>query len=442
MSSKKIAKGSGVDSAQIEQLPIESVIPYARNSRTHSESQVAQIAGSIQEFGFCNPVLIDAEGVIIAGHGRVMAAQRLKLATVPCLRLSHLTDAQKRAYVIADNRIALSSGWDEEMLANELSDLHADEFDMALLGFDVDELAGLLKLNEDESAAMPAGEVVEDEVPEAPVDPITKPGNLWILGEHRLLCGDSTKAEDVGRLMAGAKADLCFTSPPYADQRTYTGDGKLSTEHLAKFISAAAQSCDLFCVNLGVSRKDGRVNQYWNDYIEAAEASGRALVSWNVWDRSGEGGSIGNMTAPFPINHEWIFVFSRTSPNVRRTIPNKHGGKKVGATIRAADSTFAERESVVHEFGKLGTVLHCGVQRGQNEHPAMFPVALPASYIEACSDTGNSVYEPFCGSGSTLIAAEQLNRRCYGMEISPAYCDVIVKRWENLTGKTAVLEAA
>jgi ParB-like chromosome segregation protein Spo0J len=146
VSSKKSAKGSGVDSAQIEQLPIESLIPYARNARTHSEQQVSQIAGSIQEFGFCNPVLIDAEGVIIAGHGRVMAAQRLKLATVPCLRLSHLTDAQKRAYVIADNRIALNSGWDEELLANELSDLHADEFDMALLGFDAAELDRLMDI--------------------------------------------------------------------------------------------------------------------------------------------------------------------------------------------------------------------------------------------------------------------------------------------------------
>ena len=207
---------------KVEQIATADLIPYARNARTHSEQQVKQIAGSIQEFGFCNPVLIDAENGIIAGHGRVMAAQLLKLETVPCIRLTHLTDAQKRAYVLADNRIALSSGWDEEMLANELSDLHADEFDMALLGFDADELAELLEF---ETGAT-SGEITEDEIPEPQADPITKPGDLWLLGDHRLLCGDSTKAEDVERLMAGAKAELCFTSPPYGQQRDYTKEGK------------------------------------------------------------------------------------------------------------------------------------------------------------------------------------------------------------------------
>ena len=186
-------EGAGGQSAVIEQIPTVELVPYARNSRTHSDEQVAQIAASIREFGFCNPVLIDAEGTIIAGHGRVMAATRMKLETVPCLRLSHLTDAQKRAYVIADNRIALSSGWDEAMLANELNDLHADEFDLSVLGFDADELTALMDLDltgEEE----PSGEIVEDEVPEPPADPITKPGDLWILGGHRLLCGDSRKA--------------------------------------------------------------------------------------------------------------------------------------------------------------------------------------------------------------------------------------------------------
>ncbi len=182
---KKTDKGAGGQPVQIEAMRTAELVPYARNSRTHSEIQVQQIAGSIQEFGFCNPVLIDASNGIIAGHGRVLAAHLLKLESVPCLRLSHLTDAQKRAYVIADNRLAMSGGWDSELLANELSDLHADDFDMGLLGFDADELATLLAMDtpSGEGDGL-AGEVVEDEIPEAPVDPITKPGDLWLLGAY------------------------------------------------------------------------------------------------------------------------------------------------------------------------------------------------------------------------------------------------------------------
>jgi len=194
---------------QIEQVAIESLIPYARNSRTHSDEQTAQIAASIREFGFTNPVLIDADGGIIAGHGRVLAARKLKLTEVPCLRLSHLTETQKRAYVIADNKLALNSGWDDEMLALELGELGDLGFDLELTGFTLDEIDALMP------EEIPPGLVDEDFVPEVQPDPISKLGDVWLLGKHRVMCGDSTSIDAVERLMDGAKADMVFTDPPY-----------------------------------------------------------------------------------------------------------------------------------------------------------------------------------------------------------------------------------
>jgi DNA modification methylase len=448
---KKTDKGSGVNSAAIEQVSTASLIPYARNARTHSETQVKQIAGSIQEFGFCNPVLIDATNGIIAGHGRVMAAQLLKLESVPCLRLSHLTDAQKRAYVLADNRIALSSGWDEEMLANELSDLHADEFDMALLGFDVDELAGLLKLNEDESAGTSAGEVVEDEVPEVPVDPITKPGNLWILGEHRLLCGDSTKAEDVGRLMAGAKADLCFTSPPYGQQRDYTKEGKEKVSDWdglmrGVFANLPMTESGQVLVNLGLIHRECEWVPYWDGWIEWMRSQGWRRFGWYVWDQGF--GLPGNWNGRFAPSHEFVFHFNKQSIEPVKFLAKKPENIKARtegtSTMRGKDGeckAFTNPEASAQPNKIPESVIRINRMHGGHdiEHLAIFPVTFPTHAMNAWPGVA---YEPFCGSGSTLIAAEQLNRKCYGMEISPAYCDVIVKRWENLTGKKAVLEAA
>ena len=391
----------------IEQIPTGELAFYARNARTHSEIQVQQIAGSIQEFGFCNPVLIDAANGIIAGHGRVMAAQLLKLESVPCLRLSHLTDAQKRAYVLADNRIALSSGWDEEMLANELSDLHADEFDMALLGFDADELAGLLNLNEEE----PSGEIVEDEVPEPPVDPITKTGDLWLLGEHRLLCGDSTKLENVDRLMAGAKVAAVVTDPPYGV--SYVGKTK---DALPVHNDGTDTLLPLLQASLSMAAKQSHPGAIW--YVAAPPgpqfyAFATVLTELEVWRQTlvWAKQSLVMGHSDYHYQHEAIFY---------------------GWTPGAAHKAPPDR--------KQTTLWHYDRPTASREHPTMKPVALFAKMLENSTSVGSQVYEPFCGSGTTLIAAEQLNRKCYGMEISPAYCDVIVKRWENLTGKTAVLD--
>ncbi len=377
--------GSG-SVGKLEQVPTSDLIPYARNARTHSDAQVAQIAGSIQEFGFCNPVLIDKANGIIAGHGRVRAADLLKLQTVPCIRLDHLTDAQKRAYILADNRIALSSGWDEAMLANELQDLHADEIDLGLTGFDADELGKLLGL--DTLGDEQNGEVVEDEVPEPPADPITKPGDLWILGDHRLLCGDSTKAEDVARLMAGAKADAVVTDPPYGIGSLMHG-GTWATkqdrqfEMMRKWDATTSQQFFDMIETIGVP------SIVWGGNYFATPPS----RCWLVWDKP-----------EFPTMSSAELAWTNMDRNTKRIeCPRAH----------QAD--------------------------GPKEHATQKPVRVMAWSLEFVPE--GLVYDPFLGSGTTLIAAEQLNRKCYGMEISPQYCDVIVKRWETLTGKTATLEA-
>ena len=409
-------KADGGQPVQIEQVATADLIPYARNARTHSDSQVAQIAGSIQEFGFTNPVLIDAANGIIAGHGRVMAAQKLGLKSVPCIRLGHLSDAQKRAYILADNRIALNSGWDDAMLEVELAELHADEYDLGLLGFDADELAKLMGY--DMPAETPV-EVQEDEVPEPPADPITKPGDLWILGEHRLLCGDSTKAEDVARLMAGAKADIMVTDPPYGVKYDESWR-EVSSKDFGGHIK-------------GQLTNDDRV-----DWVEAYElANADIAYVWHA-DRSSHVvrqnlESIGYIVRQQIIWRKPFGVMARSAYNwqhepcwysVRKgKSANWIGGHK---EVTVWDATIPNHPMAVDDDTR--TI-----------HPTQKPIEVMARAIR--NHNAPIVYDPFLGSGTTLIAAEQLGRKCYGMEISPQYCDVIVKRWETLTGKTATLEA-
>ena len=419
----------------IEQVKLDALIPYARNSRTHSDAQVAQIAASIKEFGFTNPVLIDETGSIIAGHGRVMAARKLAITDVPSIRLTHLTEAQKKAYVIADNKLALNAGWDDEMLAVELTDLKDMGFDLDLTGFSTLEIEALL------APVGTEGMTDEDAVPEVPEAPVTVLGDVWLLGKHRLMCGDSTSIDAVDKLMAGGGADMCFTSPPFADQREYNGGKELSTQHLATFIRTASGFCNLFAVNLGMSRKDGEINQYWDDYIFEAKNCGLKLLSWNIWNREGMGGSIGNMTAMFPIEHEWIFVFGVESKDINRTRDNKHGGESGKSTIRQKSGETTPNNWAINQKGKIGTVFTCDFARGKKEHPAMFPVEFPMGYIESCTNNNDVVYEPFGGAGSTMIACEKTGRINRSMELDPKYCDVIVQRWQEFTGQTATLES-
>jgi len=412
---------------------VEDLIPYVNNSRKHSDEQVAQISASIKEFGWTNPILIDGTNSIIAGHGRLMAARKLKMDEVPTIELGHLTDTQRKALIIADNKLALNADWDNTLLTIELDDLLKDGFALDILGFNQDELAALLEPEQIE------GLTDEDAVPDVPDEPKTKLGDIYQLGNHRLMCGDSTSIDAVDKLMDGHKAQFCFTSPPYADQREYNGGKQLSTEHLATFIRTASGFCNFFAVNLGLSRKDGEINQYWDDYIVEAKNCGLKLLSWNIWNREGMGGSIGNMTAMFPIEHEWIFVFGSDIKDINRTRDNKHGGESGKSTIRQKDGETTPNSWAINKKGKIGTVFTCDFARGKKEHPAMFPVEFPIGYIESCTSSNDVVYEPFGGAGSTMIACEKIGRQARLMELDPKYCDVIVKRWEDFTGKKAEL---
>jgi DNA modification methylase len=424
---------------KLENISTASLIPYARNSKTHSDAQVSAIAGSIREFGFTNPVLISDDLTIVAGHGRVLAAQKLGLGEVPCIRLSHLSDNQRRAYVIADNRLAeVGASWDLEMLTLELESFDHLEFDPAVFEFDE-----LFKESEEETKEVV--EAVEDDFDEEPPEePKTKLGDLYEIGPHRLLCGDSTKREDIERLMNGEKAELLFTSPPYSDMRDYNGSKDLTVGNISNFIPTWEPFAKFQVVNLGIQRKDYEIVPYWDDYILKAKNCGMKLLSWNVWDK-GKAGSVAQATSMFTTSHEWIFVFGKEAKKLNRTIENqldkyeaRHGkdwDKGVGSTTRRQkDGSMFETSSATYTHHQLHTVIQQTPELGhiRKSHPAMFPVGLPLEYIKAMTNPDDIVAESFTGSGTTMVAAHQLSRRCYGIELDPKYCDVIVRRLKAL----------
>jgi DNA modification methylase len=369
---------------------------------------------------------------------------------VPCIRLTHMTDAQRRAYILADNRIALNSGWDDAMLALELQGLETDGLDLGLMGFDEAELQKLLQ-----GMDLPAEQINEDEIPEVPVDPVTKPGDLWTLGKHRLLCGDSTKAEDVARLLNKSKINAAITSPPYASQREYdktSGFTPIPADEYVAWWDTVQQHVKnnlaadgSFFVNIKPHCDDGQRVLYVMDMVLAmVRKSGWRLIDELIWHKNPMPGVFGPR---FKNAFEPIFHFSVSQPKTR--FDNVRHESVVPTTVYSPAS-LASRQgaSSKHDEKTYATALPSNViwadapsGTANLNHPAAYPVSLPSFFISAFSDIGDAVYDPFCGSGTTLIAAEQLGRKCYGMEISPQYCDVIVKRWETLTGSTATLEA-
>ena len=406
---------------KIEQVKIDKLIPYARNSRTHSDAQVAQIAASIKEFGFTNPVLIDETGSIIAGHGRVMAARKLAIADVPSIRLTHLTEAQKKAYIIADNKLALNAGWDDEMLAVELSDLKDMGFDLDLTGFSTDEIAALLAPTGTE------GLTDEDAVPEVPEAPVTVLGDVWLLGKHRVMCGDSTSIDAVEKLMAGWGADMCFTSPPYGAGSVaklrdhYVRGAKKRESFYETHEDNASEWFDLMCgwydairpsvgsviCNVQMLADNKRHIVKW-----LADRSGD-LVDVAIWDK---GHAAPQMQAGILSNSfEFLFVFGG---NGSRSIPF---------------SDFHGTEQNIVRISPKGKNEFAGV------HRAVMPVELVEWVIKLCS-TAKSFVDPFGGTGTTLIACEKTGRINRSMELDPKYCDVIVQRWQEFTGQTATLE--
>lgn len=369
--------------------------------------------------------------VIVEGHGRLMAAKKLGMEKVPVIHLDHLTDEQRRAYALAHNRTAELSEWDEVVKDLELRSI--DELDMSQFGFDL-------------SALKDDGETVEDDYDiDAPVDARAKHGDIWQLGRHRLMCGSSTDDDNVAALMDGERAAMLFTSPPYSDMREYEGGKDLSVDNLAQFISVYRSYVDYQCVNLGIQRKKDDIFEYWNEYIKVARQCGYKLLAWNVWDK-GMTGNIGQAKAFFPLRHEFIFVFGTRFFEINLTVEKKPESIRKYTkpkTKRNADGSmelhtcgdtsqpYKQMESVLFMRPELGNI--------RALHPATFPVGLPAEYIKAMSHKGDIIIEPFGGSGTTLIACEQLGRKCRIMELEPKYVDVIIARWEQFTGKKAEL---
>lgn len=431
---------------EIVMRDVETLIPYARNARTHSPAQVAQIMGSIKEFGFTAPVLIHGNG-ILAGHGRVQAARGLGMAQVPTIDLSHLTKTQARAYILADNQLALNAGWEAEMLSLELTELKDEGFDLDLLGFD--DLDGLM--NPEEAGGLAPG-VDEDAVPEAPKVAITKPGDIITLGRHRLMCGDCRNAEHMDRLMEGRVMNVAVTSPPYASQRKYdetSGFKPIPPDEYVEWYKAVAENIQTFLAedgsyfcNIKEHCEDGQRSLYVKDLTLAhVRGWGWQLVDEFAWVRKGVPGGWENR-----FKNEWepIFHFSMVGPiKFRKT----NVAEDSDACFTVKDRSKAGRESVFDCNADNGKEFHKGKAlpgnvlnvNGQTlgEHNAAFPVALPEFFIKAFSDEGDIIFDPFMGSGTTLIAAEKNGRIAYGTEISPIYCDVIVTRWEQATGQKA-----
>jgi DNA modification methylase len=415
-------------------VSVKDLKPNPLNRNSHPKDQIERLAKVLEYQGWRYPIKVsNRSGLITSGHGRLEAAKLLKWKEVPVSFQDYDSEEQEYADTVSDNSIASWSELDLSGINSDLTDLGPD-FDIDLLGIKDFVLEPIEKLEP---------QCDEDEVPDALPEPKVVKGEVYILGNHRLMCGDSTAITDVERLMDGKKAELCFTSPPYADQREYNGGKELSTEYLATFIRAAYGKARYFAVNLGYSRKDGEVNQYWDDYIKEAKNCGLKLLSWNVWDK-GECGSIGNQSAMFGISHEWIFVFGEKTKDLHRTLENKSAGAKANHTgNRQADGKIKKsKERIVLSHQQLKTVYSCTAQKARDEinHPARFPVEFPEGYIEAMTNFGDSVFEPFGGSGSTLIACEKTDRHCFMMELDPHYCGVILDRWQKFTGKKAQRE--
>jgi DNA modification methylase len=380
---------------QIKMVSIELLIPYAKNARTHSDEQVAQIAGSIKEFGFNNPVLVDADNSVIAGHGRLMAARKLGYKEVPVVKLEHLTESQRKAYILADNRIALNSGWDTSMLSLELQELK-DDIDLSLLGFDADELDAMLNPIEETE-----GLTDEDSVPDVPVKPKTKLGDIYILGNHRLMCGDSTSIDAVEKLMDGQKADMVFTDPPYGVD--YKGINNDSRDGLEDLLRGA------FANYLAVSKSGASIYCFHSD--RCADVFHRVFREF--------------------FHFSSMIIWAKNSLTLSQTdYQSQHEPCLYGWMNNGSHSWYSDRKQTsVWKFDK---------ERFEG-HTTPKPVGLVERAINNSSKGGDLIIDLFGGSGSTLIAAEKIGRQARLMELDPKYCDVIVKRWEDFTGKKAEL---
>ena len=406
--------------ARLEYRRLDELTPYARNARTHSKKQLRQIADSIDRFGFTNPILIDASNTILAGHGRVEAARLLGLAEVPCIRVEHMSAEEKRAYVLADNKLALNAGWDEEILAEELKELLAVDldFDIGLTGFTVAEIDSLVDGLEPEEP----GDPEEDRLPEDDGEARCRPGDIWQLGPHRLICGSSLDERTVVALMAGEKARMVFTDPPYnvpidghvggsgkVRHREFAmASGEMTKAEFIAFLKTAFE-------NLAASSLDGSIHficmdwRHMDELMKAGEGVYAELKNLIVWVKDN-----GGMGTFYRSRHELIFAFKNgTAPHINTFELGQHGRYRTN----------------VWQYRGVNT-LKAGRMDELQLHPTVKPVQMIADAIKDCSGRGDIVLDLFGGSGSTLIAAHKTGRRAYLSELDPVYCDRIIRRWE------------
>lgn len=412
---------------QVKNNPINSIIPYEFNNRIHDEKQINLIANSINEFGFNQPIVIDESNVVLVGHGRLLAAQKLGLDAIPTLQLKNLTEAKKRAYRILDNKLQNDSTWNLESLDLELEALQEEGFQLEDWG--LDDLLKLLPIEEPE--------IYEDEVPEVPEVPTEtyiKENDLIELGKHKVLCANTLNQDSVDLLMQNNKAKILFTSPPYSDMRTYgVKDLDLSPETIAEFIKTWSNYSENLAVNLGLKFHQSECVTYWDPFLVVAKREELKLLAWNVWAKN-HGASVANACNMFYITHEFIFVFGEQKIRLNRTVPNKEKvdtTKKDIRTVRQANGEMKKTTTAQYNSHQIHSVLNINPSATQGDHVAIFPIELPGEYIKAFTDNDDLVLDSFLGSGTTLIAAEQLGRICYGMEISPAYCQVIIERYKK-----------
>ncbi|WP_299477124.1 ParB N-terminal domain-containing protein [uncultured Paracoccus sp.] len=402
----------------VEYRGLDGLVPYARNARTHSDAQVAEIAGSIREFGFVNPVLIAEDGTLIAGHGRVLAARLLGLPTVPAITLTGLSDSQRRALVLADNRIALNAGWDESLLALELGDLKEAGFDLGIMGFEDGELDRLLAgaVDEDSSSTPP---VI---IPEPPRNPASRTGDLWILGEHRLLCGDSTSHDDVRRLMNGERAVLFATDPPYLvdyDGSNHPTRNKDWSTSYGTTWDDSSQGAELYDGFIAAALAEAITeNAAWYCW----HASRRQAMLEACWEKAGAF-----------VHQQIIWVKDRgvltRSHYLWKHEPCLMGWRRPNRPPKVADQTLPstwEMPSFARD--------------DRPDHPTPKPLDAFGIPMRQHVARGGLCYEPFCGSGSQIMAGEVNGRRVFAMEISPAYVDVAVERWQAETGRDVILD--
>ena len=379
---------------EVKKVDIKKLKPHPKNPRVHPDSAIEKLERSIKEFGWTNPILVSADGYILAGHARLKAAEKAGISEVPVIYLP-LEGAKAEAYLIADNRLQDETDWDYEKLKDLLQELDTGEFDLEITGFDMGEIEDLMaQLHVPE-------EIIEDEVPEPPEEAITKPGDLWILGRHRLLCGDATKKEDVERLMDGKKADMIFTDPPYGvDYKGINNDGRDGLEELLRGAFGCILSTSKSGASCYVFHSDRCADIFHRVYREFFHFS-----STIIWVKNS-------------------LTLSRTD------YQSKHEPCLYGWTKGGTHAFYGDRRQT--------SVWECDKQRVEG-HTTPKPIGIISKALYNSSKSGDIIQDLFGGSGSTLIACEQLNRTCYMMELDPIYCDVIIKRWENLTGQKAVL---